>query len=97
VATRLKLSGAEAGRLLALRAANVPADDATDHDLRRALADTPKEVLVGATWLAGRGEALRARLAAMAVPVFPLAGRDLVASGMAAGPAMGEMLRDLRA
>jgi poly(A) polymerase len=95
-AARLKLSGAEAARLVALRAARVPPDDADDDALRRALADTPKEVLVGAAWLAGRGEALRARLAAMAVPVFPLAGRDLVASGVAAGPAMGEMLRALR-
>lgn len=95
-AARLKLSGAEAARLVALRAAQVPPDDADDDALRRALADTPKEVLVGAAWLAGRGEALRARLAAMAVPVFPLAGRDLVAASVPAGPAMGEMLRALR-
>lgn len=96
-AARLKLSGAEAARLVALRGAQAPLDDADDDALRRALADTAKEVLVGAAWLAGRGQVLRARLAAMPVPVFPLAGRDLVASGVAAGPAMGEMLRALRA
>lgn len=95
-AARLKLSGAEAARLMALRAAAAPADDADDDDLRRALADTEKAILVGATWLAGRGDALRARLTAMPVPVFPLAGRDLAAQGVAAGPAMGALLRDLR-
>lgn len=96
VASRLKLSGAEAARLVALRAARSPPDDADDDALRRALADTPRDVLVGAAWLAGSGDALRSRLAAMPVPVFPLAGRDLAAGGMPAGPAMGEMLRALR-
>lgn len=94
---RLRLSGAEASRLVALRAATAPADDADDDMLRRALADTPKEVLIGAAWLAGRGEPLRARLAALPVPVFPLAGRDLAAAGLRPGPAMGALLRDLRA
>lgn len=93
---RLKLSGAEATQLVALRAATAPPDAADDDALRRALADTPKPVLVGASWLAGRGEALRARLAAMPVPVFPLAGRDLAAAGVPAGPAMGALLRELR-
>jgi poly(A) polymerase/tRNA nucleotidyltransferase (CCA-adding enzyme) len=96
-ATRLRLSGAEAARLVALRATVAPPDDADDDDLRRALAGTAKDVLLGAAWLAGRGEPLRARLAAMRVPVFPLAGRDLAALGVPAGPAMGALLRDLRA
>lgn len=95
-AARLKLSGAEATHLVALRAATAPPDDADDDALRRALADTPKPVLVGATWLALRSDVLRARLAAMPVPVFPLAGRDLAAAGVPAGPAMGALLRDLR-
>ena len=95
--TRLRLSGAEATRLVALRAATAPADDADDDTLRRALADTPKEVLIGASWLAGRAPALRARLAALPVPVFPLAGRDLAAAGLRPGPAMGTLLRELRA
>ena len=101
LAARLKLSGVEAGRLLALRAAVAPdagalPDDADDDALRRALADTPAEVLVGAAWLAGRGEGLRARLLAIRRPVFPLAGRDLAAVGVPAGPGMGALLRDLR-
>jgi poly(A) polymerase/tRNA nucleotidyltransferase (CCA-adding enzyme) len=96
-ATRLKLSGAEAARLVALRATQAPPDAADDDTLRRALADAPKEVLLGAAWLAGRGAALRARIAAMKVPVFPLAGRDLAAAGLPAGPAMGALLRELRA
>lgn len=95
-AARLKLSGAEAARLLALRAAEPPPDDADDDALRRALADTPAEVIVGAAWLAGRGDVLRARLATLPRPVFPLAGRDLAAAGVAAGPAMGALLRELR-
>jgi poly(A) polymerase/tRNA nucleotidyltransferase (CCA-adding enzyme) len=96
-AARLKLSGAEATHLVALRAAAAPPDMADDDALRRALADVPTPVLVGASWLAGRGDALRARLAAMPVPVFPLAGRDLAAAGVPAGPAMGGLLRELRA
>ena len=95
-AARLKLSGAEATHLVALRAAAAPPDMADDDALRRALADVPKPVLVGAAWLAGRGDALRTRLGAMPVPVFPLAGRDLAAAGVPAGPAMGALLRDLR-
>ena len=44
-----------------------------------------------------RDAALRARIAAMEVPVFPILGRDLQALGMPPGPAMGEALRHLRA
>ena len=96
-ATRLKLSGAEATILLALRAATAPADAADDDTVRRALADTPKPILIGASWLAGRADTMRERLAAMPVPIFPLAGRDLASAGMQAGPAMGTLLRDIRA
>lgn len=94
VAERLRLSGVEAGRLVSLKAAVVPGDEATDDDLRRALAGTAKEVLIGASWLAGRGDLLRERLSSMAVPVFPLKGRDL--AGVAAGPGMGALLRAVR-
>jgi poly(A) polymerase/tRNA nucleotidyltransferase (CCA-adding enzyme) len=97
LAGRLKLSNAEAALLAALRSGDVPPDDAGDDALRRALADTPREVLAGRAWLAGRGECLRARLAALPAPVFPLHGRDLKAAGIADGPAMGALLRDLRA
>lgn len=94
VAGRLRLSGAEAGLLAGLKAAVVPGDGASDDDLRRALAGTAKEVLLGASWLAGRGDSLRERLTAMAVPVFPLKGRDL--TEMAAGPGMGALLKAVR-
>jgi poly(A) polymerase/tRNA nucleotidyltransferase (CCA-adding enzyme) len=93
---RLRLSNSEREMLLALRAdAAVPptADDAT---LRRALAETPRDVLVGRAWLAGGDPRLLARLAAMPQPVFALHGRDLKAAGLPPGPAMGEMLRALR-
>jgi poly(A) polymerase/tRNA nucleotidyltransferase (CCA-adding enzyme) len=96
-AGRLRLANAEAAVLAALRAGGVPDDDADDDALRRALADTPREVLAGRAWLAGRGGRLRARLAALPAPVFPLHGRDLKAAGVADGPVMGALLRDLRA
>lgn len=38
---------------------------------------------------------LRKRLAAMAVPVFPLAGRDIVALGVPAGKEIGKVIGDL--
>jgi poly(A) polymerase/tRNA nucleotidyltransferase (CCA-adding enzyme) len=96
LAERLRLSTAEADLLAALRAAPAPAPEASDDDLRRALADTPREVLLGRVWLAGGDAGLRARLAALPVPVFPLHGRDLKAAGIAPGPALGALLRDLR-
>jgi hypothetical protein len=75
----------------------VPSDAADDAELRRALADTPAEVLAGRAWLAGRSAALRARLGAMPRPAFPLQGRDLRDAGLPPGPEMGRLLRDLRA
>jgi poly(A) polymerase len=96
LALRLRLSGAERGRLIALRDGPAPPRDADDDELRRRLADLPACVLIGRVWLAGGDAALRARIEALPVPVFPLQGRDLRAAGMEAGPAMGLMLRDLR-
>jgi poly(A) polymerase/tRNA nucleotidyltransferase (CCA-adding enzyme) len=93
---RLRLSSAEAAMLVAVRAAPPPAPSATDDDLRRALADVPREVLVGRAWLAGGDPMLLARLAAMPAPVFALHGRDLTAAGVAPGPALGALLRDVR-
>ena len=92
LAGRLRLSTEERNRLLALRGQGVD-PDADDAALRRALADTPAEALVGRAWLAGR-EDLAARLRAMPAPRFPLRGRDL--QGMADGPAVGVALRALR-
>ena len=58
-------------------------------------------MLIDRTWLAGADDAawaaLRARLAAMPRPVFPLEGRDVLALGLAPGPAVGALLREVRA
>jgi poly(A) polymerase len=92
----LKLSGDEGERLLALQGPPPPAN-ADDATLRRLLADTAPDILIGRAWLSGASAELRARIQATPVPVFPLHGRDLAASGIAPGPAMGQLLRDLRA
>jgi poly(A) polymerase/tRNA nucleotidyltransferase (CCA-adding enzyme) len=97
LAERLRLSIAERERLLALRTPGVPPDAADDATLRRLLADTPKDVLIDRLWLSNGDASLRARLAGMEAPVFPLHGRDLRALGVPAGPQVGALLRDLRA
>jgi len=96
LAGRLRLASAERDRLLALRTGAVPLDEADELTLRRALADTPVEILDGRAWLAGRGAALRSRLAAIPRPVFPLRGRDLRAAGVPPGPGLGERLAHIR-
>lgn len=96
-AERLRLAGAEAATLEALRAGPVPQGD--DAALRRALADTPAEILIGRSWLADPGPlaaGLRARLAALQRPRFPLEGRDVLALGLPPGPAVGQKLRQVR-
>jgi poly(A) polymerase/tRNA nucleotidyltransferase (CCA-adding enzyme) len=92
----LKLSNEEVERLFALQGPPPPSD-ADEVALRRLLADTPPEVLIGRTRLAGYPDAVRARLAGIPVPVFPVQGRDLKDLGIAPGPMMGQILRDLRA
>ena len=94
-AERLRLSTAEREFLVAARVPEIPVGD-DDAALRRWLADTPKPALIGRIWLAGGDEALVHRLEAMAVPVFPLRGRDLERTGVPAGPEMGTLLRTLR-
>jgi poly(A) polymerase/tRNA nucleotidyltransferase (CCA-adding enzyme) len=97
---RLRLSLAEQARLVALRGMPIPGggDDAA---LRRLLADEDAETLTGRVWLADLpGDVaadLRARLGAMARPVFPLEGRDALALGASPGPAVGAALRAVRA
>ncbi len=93
---RLRLSSAEAAFLAALRAGTALPPSAAADDIRRALAEVPREVLLGRAWLAGGDAGLLARLAAMPAPVFALHGRDLKAAGMPAGPALGALLRELR-
>jgi poly(A) polymerase/tRNA nucleotidyltransferase (CCA-adding enzyme) len=92
----LKLSGDEAARLAALQGPPPPAD-IDEAGLRRLLADTPAEILIGRSWLAGRDAAFRDRIAAMPEMVFPVQGRDLASLGMKPGPEMGHALRRLRA
>jgi poly(A) polymerase/tRNA nucleotidyltransferase (CCA-adding enzyme) len=96
LANRLKFSAAERDRLVALAAPALP-DDSDDAALRRALADASPDILAGRARLAGRDKNLVRRLESMPVPVFPLHGRDLLAAGIAPGPAVGEILRELRA
>jgi poly(A) polymerase/tRNA nucleotidyltransferase (CCA-adding enzyme) len=104
LAERLRLSAAERTRLCALRAPPVPRPEADDDDLRRMLADLDPRldasVLVGRAWLADDGArrwaGLRARLAALPRPVFPLAGRDALKLGVPPGPEVGRLLAAVR-
>jgi poly(A) polymerase/tRNA nucleotidyltransferase (CCA-adding enzyme) len=96
VAERLRLSSAEAAFLVALRAGSALPPSAGDDEVRRALADAPRDILLGRAWLAGGDAGMLARLAAMKVPEFALHGRDLKAAGVPPGPALGALLRDLR-
>ncbi len=101
-AARLRLSTEEAARLGALTNAPLP-DPALDDDaLRRMLADTPPDILAGRTWLTQTDadpdwDRLRARITQTEPPLFPLAGRDVLALGQPAGKRVGEALRAVRA
>lgn len=92
----LNLSGDERARLAALQGPPPPVG-ATEAELRRMLADTPPDIVIGRAWIAGQDDADRARIAGIDVPVFPLQGRDLLASGLAPGPEMGRVLKAMRA
>lgn len=99
LARRLRLAEAERARLEAIATAPDLAADAGEAVLRRALADWPAETLIDRSWLAADDadrSALRARLATMERPVFPLKGRDAVAIGVAPGPAIGAALAAVR-
>jgi poly(A) polymerase/tRNA nucleotidyltransferase (CCA-adding enzyme) len=96
---RLKLSVAEQARMSSWRGGPLPASR-DPSALRRLLAEEDAETLIGRVWLAGEppdeAAGLRADLAAMARPVFPLEGRDALALGAAPGPAVGAALRAVR-
>jgi poly(A) polymerase len=100
LAARLRLSTAERDRLAALRGGPVPQPDDDDVELRRMLADEDRSVLIDRSWLAGgdapEWAALRARLAHLPAPVFPLEGRDVLALGVGEGPLVGSLLRGVR-
>jgi poly(A) polymerase/tRNA nucleotidyltransferase (CCA-adding enzyme) len=111
LARRLRLSGEERARLMALcefppslpgtglgEGGWPPPDSAA---LRRALATRPKSQALDEQWLAEARDgldrsALRAHLAEMDPAVFPLLGRDLLAQGIAPGLRVGALLNDLR-
>jgi poly(A) polymerase/tRNA nucleotidyltransferase (CCA-adding enzyme) len=99
-AQRWRLSGAEQGRLEALMVPDALGLEADDAALRRALAETPGEILAGRSWLAQDDrpgwDGVRARILAMVRPVFPVQGRDVVALGVAPGPGVGEVLEAVR-
>ena len=94
---RLRLSGEERAALLGLAAPPAPSAAMDDAALRRLLADTAPALLTGRAWLAGGGEALARRIAVLGHPVFPLEGRDALALGVPPGPAVGALLRRVRA
>ncbi|MCI0754610.1 CCA tRNA nucleotidyltransferase [Teichococcus vastitatis] len=101
VARRLRLSGEEARRLRGLLSTPPPDPDLAGADLRRWLADVPPEAARDAARAAeaadGRDRAgLRGRVAATPRPVFPLQGRDALALGLPAGPAVGRALAATR-
>ncbi|WP_240161874.1 CCA tRNA nucleotidyltransferase [Gluconacetobacter azotocaptans] len=110
LATRLRLSRAETLTLSSVMSligtAPMP-DPALDDDARRRLlADEPADVLVRRSWVgqaarlghpSAEWDALRRDLVARPRPVFPLAGRDLLAAGVAPGPRIGQALAEVRA
>ena len=97
-AARLKLSNNELAVLQGL-AGPAPDPDWDDGALRRAMAGTLPEALIGRAWLEGGDDpawaVLRTRLAGPR-PVFPLAGRDVVALGIPMGPRVGALLAAIR-
>ncbi|MGH7121591.1 MAG: CCA tRNA nucleotidyltransferase [Acetobacteraceae bacterium] len=101
LADRFRLSAAESASLARLITGPIPPAYADPATLRRLLAEEPPEPLIARSLLAGIGEdaggRLRARLATTPRPVFPLAGRDALALGMAPGPAVGRTLAAVRA
>jgi poly(A) polymerase len=97
-AARLKLSLAETARLVALQGPPPRfVAEGDDADLRRQLAETEPEILIGRSLLARQEEAVRDRILAIPPPVFPLEGRDALAIGVPPGPAVGALLRKVRA
>ncbi|OYV24983.1 MAG: poly(A) polymerase [Acidocella sp. 20-63-7] len=98
-ARRWKLSGAELERLSAFSRPNMLQPEEEDAELRRALAEEAVDTLLGRSWLAQDArpgwETLRCRLKAMEKPVFPLQGRDVTALGVAPGPRVGEVVKEV--
>ncbi|NHN87684.1 CCA tRNA nucleotidyltransferase [Acetobacter conturbans] len=105
---RLRLSRAESDAVLAMLGEPVPhpARILTEEDGLRLLAELPREIWLSRTWLAEAREkaegdtphseapwqTLRQMLSDLPMPVFPLAGRDLLAMGLPPGPKIGDLL-----
>nr|WP_194298628.1 CCA tRNA nucleotidyltransferase [Acetobacter fallax] len=109
---RLRLSRSGATEVISMSGYPIPTPQNAkdDDDIARLLANTPRSSLTGRTWLA-RAEAeqhgltsiaredwvaLLCRLKMREQPHFPLAGRDIVALGVLAGPRVGEVLSVVR-
>jgi poly(A) polymerase/tRNA nucleotidyltransferase (CCA-adding enzyme) len=93
LALRLRFSNEDRDRLVRLM--KTPHVAGSTADMRRLLADHEPADLIDRAWL--DGDALvRQRLSELPRPVFQLEGRDAVALGMPAGPAIGLLLRDVR-
>ncbi len=101
LAVRLKLSRLEAKQLMGMCQGDIPATSAICQALYTEAEGgkhDPRPDLIARTHLAeARGEAgdwdaLRARIAAAEVPVFPLEGRDVLALGGKPGPEVGRVL-----
>ncbi|GCE83299.1 CCA tRNA nucleotidyltransferase [Komagataeibacter diospyri] len=105
VARRLKLSRADTTALAQTRGEPVPLPGMGTGVLAPMLADHALRDLSWRTWLrqadlAGQRsdtwDDLRAVLEGMEKPVFPLAGRDVMATGLASGAMVGQVLAQVR-
>jgi poly(A) polymerase/tRNA nucleotidyltransferase (CCA-adding enzyme) len=100
---RLRWSKEEAAAYAEARATARLAGVLSDDGLRRLLADHSPAALTAACWVAsarhdpGDWPALRARIAAMPVPVFPLRGQDVLELGHPADRGVGLVLKRVRA
>ncbi|MCU0789666.1 MAG: CCA tRNA nucleotidyltransferase [Nitratireductor sp.] len=111
LSTRLKLSNAEAARLLAWARARLPGPETSPDELEKLLYRGDPSGIIDRLMLERARleespgekdrrareevESLIAHARAWRKPVFPLKGQDLLASGMAPGPQMGKRLAEL--
>jgi len=97
LARRFHLSGKERDRLLLLLSPPVKLVEGDDQTaLTRKAYDIGAAALADLALLLGDAD-LADRARQVAVPRFPLQGRDAMALGMPAGPAVGRLLRDMEA
>lgn len=99
LAKRLRLANDQRARLEALAAPAWPIDLAGgDKRQRRALYHLGRAIFRDLVMLSGdaqRAPRLLGMADTLAVPIFPLKGSDVVAAGVAAGPAVGEYLAQI--